>query len=61
MTIPRLFMMFAMVLVLVGLIYAVTDGGGERAAQAMYVELGCLAVGALVFYLAWAYESRRGS
>jgi hypothetical protein len=55
----RLLMLFGLVLLPVGIVYGMAASGGPDGARAMYVELGCLAVGALAFLLGRRLERKR--
>jgi hypothetical protein len=61
MPITRVLMLLALTVPLVGLMYGMSAGGGANPAKAMTVELSCLAGGALLFFLAYAAEKKRGS
>jgi hypothetical protein len=59
MPLGRSLMLFGLVLLPVGLVYGMSTPDGAVGKSAMYVELTCLAVGALVFILGAKLDRKR--
>jgi hypothetical protein len=57
MSLGRLLMLFGLILLPVGLIYGMSTMSSNSKA-AMFTELACLAVGALIFFLGFNLEKR---